>query len=205
MKSSYLRAGLALLCGVILSACGGNNGSLALSGSIVFKPNTVTKSGLVLINNSNGEKLTPEATASTFVFTKLLATDEKFNVTVATDPIGAHCTITNGEGAASVYTVYSLVVTCTVNPRVLGGTVKNLKGAGLVLANGSDLVAIQPSASAGADVSFVFPTQVADGAPYGGTVLTQPSGQTCAFDSALNPGTMPATDQKSLIVNCVNN
>jgi hypothetical protein len=34
MKSSYLRAGLALLCAVILSACGGSNGSLQLSGTV---------------------------------------------------------------------------------------------------------------------------------------------------------------------------
>jgi hypothetical protein len=203
MKSSYLRAGLALLCAVILSACGGNNGNMALSGTITTYG--VAKAGLVLINKSNGEKLSVETGATSFVFTKLLGSDESFDVEVAEQPIGAKCVATNNINKANVYTVYYVVVTCTANPYVLGGTVKGLTGTGLVLANGADLVSVQPAATAGADVSFTYPTTVSDGSPYGGTVLSQPAGQTCKFDSALNPGTMPSSDQKGLIVNCVNN
>lgn len=205
MKSSYLRAGLALLCGVMLSACGGNSGNLALSGTISWGQNSVTKPGLTLINKSNGEKIAPEVTASTFVFTKLLSTDEKFDVEILDQPTGGKCEIANNTGNANVYTVYRVAVSCTANPFVLGGTVKNLKGTGLVLANGSDVVSVLPSATAGADVSFIFPTKVSDGSAYGGTVLTQPTGQTCSFSSTLNPGTMPSGDQKGLIVNCVDN
>lgn len=203
MKSSYLRAGLALLCAVILSACGGNNGNLQLSGTITY--NGVAKAGLVLINKTNGEKLTIDQGATVFAFPKLLANDEFFDVEVDTQPTGASCTLSNNSNRANVYTVYYVAVTCSATPHVLGGTVKGLSGTGLVLANGPDLVSIQPPASAGADVSFTFPAQVSDGSPYGGTVLAQPTGQTCKFDAALNPGTMGNTDQKGLIVNCVNN
>ncbi|NVM78206.1 hypothetical protein FHW83_004030 [Duganella sp. SG902] len=203
MKSSYLRAGLALLCGVILSACGGNDGNLSLSGSILY--DGPAKAGLVLINKGNGEKLAIETGASSFIFTKLLASDESFDVEVDTNPTGAECKVANNTGNANVYTVYRVTVTCKANPFVLGGTVKGLTGTGLVLANGSDTVGVLPAATAGADVSFKFPTQVANGALYGGTVLTQPSGQTCKFDGALNPGTMPRDDQLGLIVNCTNN
>lgn len=203
MKSSYLRAGLALLCGVILSACGGNDGNLSLSGSILY--DGPAKAGLVLINKGNGEKLSIETGASSFIFTKLLASDESFDVEVDTNPTGAICKVANNTGTANVYTVYRVAVTCTANPFVLGGTVKGLTGAGLVLANGSDTVGVLPAATAGADVSFKFPTQVANGAQYGGTVLVQPSGQTCKFDGALNPGTMPNSNQLGLIVNCTNN
>ena len=203
MKSSYLRAGLALLCGVILSACGGNNGSLSLSGTIINKG--VPKAGLVLVNNGNGEKLTIETGATSFLFTKLLSTDEQFDVEIATPPTGATCVLANNKAKASVYTVYTVTVTCTANPYILGGTVKGLTGKGLVLANGPDLVPVEPSATAGADVTFKFPVQVSDGSPYGGTMLTQPAGQKCTFDPALNPGTMPSGDQLGLIVNCVNN
>lgn len=203
MKSSYLRAGLALLCAVILSACGGNNGNLALSGTISYD---TVKSGLVLVNNGNGEKLTIESGATSFVFTKLLASDEAFDVEILTPATGAVCTLSNNKNNANVYTVYYVAVSCKANPYVLGGTVKGLTGTGLVLANGSDLSSVQPSATAGADVSFIFPTKVANGSPYGVTVLTQPTGQTCAVSSTLNPGTMPSSDdQKGLIVNCVNN
>jgi hypothetical protein len=203
MKSSYLRAGLALLCAGILSACGGGNGSLQLSGGISYSG--VAKPGLVLINKKNGERLTITAGAAGFVFTKLLGNDEAFDVQIDSQPTGANCELANNTGTANAYTVYRVVVTCTATPHVLGGTVKGLSGTGLVLANGPDLVSIQPPATAGADVAFTFPAQVSDGSPYGGTVLAQPTGQTCKFDAALNPGTMGSADQKGLIVNCVNN
>jgi hypothetical protein len=204
MKSSFLRAGFALLCAVILSSCGGNNGSLALSGTIAYVPTTASITGLTLINNGNGEKITIEAGATSFIFTKLLATDEKFDVQVATAPAGAVCkpiSDTANTGTASVYTVYYLGFTCTANPYVLGGTAKGLTSTGLVLANGPDTTAVLPNG--GADVKFTFPTKVANSAQYGVSVLTQPAGQTCTVDSALNPGTMPAaSDQLGLIVNC---
>jgi hypothetical protein len=203
MKSSFLRAGLALLCAVILSACGGNNGSLTLSGTVTYS-GAVT-SGLSLINNGNGEKVTIETGVTTFYFTKLLATDEKFDVQLLTTPTGAVCTLTDNTGTASYYTVYKIAVTCTANPYVLGGTVKGLTGTGLVLANGSDTTAVLPAATAGADVSFVFPTKVANTALYGVSVLTQPTGQTCTVSSTLNPGTMPSADQLGLVVNCATN
>jgi hypothetical protein len=204
MKSSYLRAGFALLCAVILSACGGNNGSLALSGVITYVPTTASLTGLVLINNGNGEKVTIDPGVTSVIFTKLLSVDEKFDVQVLTQPTGANCVATTNAvntGTASVYTVYQIGYTCTSNPYVLGGTVKGLTTNGLVLANGSDTTAVL--ANGGADVKFTFPTKVANSAQYGVTVLSQPTGQTCTIDKALNPGTMPAkADQLGLIVNC---
>lgn len=204
MKSSFLRAGLALLCGVILSACGGDNGSLALSGAVTFNGGS---SSIVLANKSNGDKLTLTigAGSTSFVFGKLLATDEQFNVVVETPPPGATCTTTEASGTASYYTVYRVAIACTANPYVLGGTVKGLTGTGLVLANGSDTAAVLPAATAGADVSFTFPTKVANKAYYGVTVLSQPAGQTCTVSPTLNPGTMPEADQLGLVVNCANN
>lgn len=202
MKSSYLRAGVALLTTVILSACGGNNGNLGLQGSIAYQG--PVKAGLVLINNGNGEKLTIETGATYFAFTKLLGTDESFDVQVANQPTGAKCTLTNNTGKANAYNVY-VTVQCVANPYVLGGSVKGLSGTGLVLTNGADTVAVLPPATAGAEVSFKFPTQVSNGSPYGGTVLTQPAGQTCAFSAATNPGTMPDANQLGLVVNCTNN
>jgi hypothetical protein len=204
MKSSYLRAGFALLCAVILSACGGNNGSLALSGVITYVPTTASLTGLVLINNGNGEKVTIDPGVTSVIFTKLLSVDEKFDVQVLTQPTGANCVATTNAvntGTASVYTVYQIGYTCTSNPYVLGVTVKGLTTNGLVLANGSDTTAVL--ANGGADVKFTFPTKVANSAQYGVTVLSQPTGQTCTIDKALNPGTMPAkADQLGLIVNC---
>lgn len=203
MKSSFLRAGLALLCGVILSACGGSNGSLALSG--YFYNSTTNSATVVLTNKSNGDKLsmTMASGQNYFVFGKLLATDEKFDVGVETPPVGSTCVFTEASGTASYYTVGRISIVCTANPFVLGGTVKGLTGTGLVLANGADTVAALPAS--GADVSFKFPTTVANTAYYGVTVLAQPAGQTCTVNSSNNPGTMPEADLLTLVVNCTNN
>jgi hypothetical protein len=205
MKSSFLRAGLALLCGVILSACGGSNGSLALSGTVTYVGGTAN-STIVLSNKSNGDKLTLTISPgqNSFVFGKLLATDEQFDVVIDSAPPGATCLSTEAKGTASYYTVYRVAISCTANPYTLGGTVKGLTGTGLELANGTDRTAVLPPATAGANVSFTFPTKVANKALYGVTILNQPSNQTCTIDPALNPGTMPEADQLGLIVNCVN-
>jgi hypothetical protein len=171
---------------------------------ITYVPTTASLTGLVLINNGNGEKVTIDPGVTSVIFTKLLSVDEKFDVQVLTQPTGANCVATTNAvntGTASVYTVYQIGYTCTSNPYVLGGTVKGLTTNGLVLANGSDTTAVL--ANGGADVKFTFPTKVANSAQYGVTVLSQPTGQTCTIDKALNPGTMPAkADQLGLIVNC---
>ena len=196
MKSMYLRAVLALLCTVILSACGGGNGSMALSGTI----NSLAKDGLVLINKPTGEKLPITSGTVTFVFTKLVAVDEQFDVEVDTQPTGAKCTPTANTGKANVYTVYSVVVNCVTNPYTLGGVVKGLSSTGLVLANGPDTVAVLPPATAGADVNFSFTNTVGDGSPYGVTVLAQPAGKTC---TVTNPtGTMGSSNYLGLNVVC---
>jgi hypothetical protein len=200
MKSLYLRSGLALLCAVILSACGGGNGSLALSGSV----SGLTKDGLVLVNTNTGEKLPIPNGTSTFVFTKLAAVDEQFNVIVDTQPTGAKCAPsgTTNTGKASVYTAYYIAFICVTNPWTLGGTVTGLDTKGLVLANGADTVAVLPGASASTPVSFTFPTKVGDGSPFGVTILSQPKDTTKTCTIANNVGTMPAGDYSPITVTC---
>lgn len=202
MKSLYLRSGLALLCAVILSACGGNgSGDLPLTGTITG----LTKSGLVLINKSNGEKLPIASGLVNFQFTKLVANDEQFDIQIDTPPTGAKCEIFNGTTKANVYTYNRIAVVCAANPWTLGGNVLGLTGKGLVVANGADTVAVLPSATPGAGVFFTFPSKVGDGYPFGASVLVQPAGQTCSVNPRNNPGTMPGSDALDLEVDCKNN
>lgn len=203
MKSSYLRPGLALLCAALLNACGGgNNGNLMLSGTITG----LTKPDLVLINNKTGEKLPVPANSATFTFTKLIAVDEEFNVTVvAPGPTGAKCEAVNNSnvGKANAYTAYPIAFKCTTNPYTLGGVVNGLSSKGLVLANGSDLVSVPPSATAGAPVNFSLPNMVGDGSAFGVTVLTQPKdpvAQVCTVANGV--GNMPAGNFLNVIVSC---
>ena len=196
MKSVYLRSGLTLLCAAILSACGGSDGSLQLSGTI---SGLGARTGLTLVNNGNGEELVinKDTTQTSFVFTRLVAVDEYFDVQpkIAANA-GFSCVASNNQGKANVYNAYYVVVTCTPDPRKLGGTVSGLTGSGLVLANGSATVPVS------ANGAFALPT-IGDGSVYGVTVLTQPAGQTCTVANGV--GTAGKTDVTNVTVTCSNN
>jgi hypothetical protein len=202
----YPRAGVALLLAATLSACGGgNDGNLLLYGQI----SNLTKSGMVLINRGNGEKLTVPSGATTFQFTRLLSADEQFNVDVETQPTGAKCELTQNTNKANAFTVSQTIISCTTFQYALGGTVKGLEedgvastNDGVTLANGPDTAYAAPSATPGADVPFAFANLVGNESPYGVTVLTQPANRTCTVVDGV--GKMPlAGDYRNLVVNCV--
>jgi hypothetical protein len=195
----YLRAVLTLLCAVILSACGGGGGTMYLQVNV----SGLAKDGLVLINKSTGEKLPVTVGVATVLFTKLIAVDEQFDVEIDTQPAGAICTSLTSTGLpttgkANSFNVYDIYVNCKTNPYTLGGVVKGLTAGGLVLANGPDTVAVQPSA--GADVSFTFANTVGDGGAYGVTVLAQPAGQACTVTNPI--GNMGSSNNLTLNVVC---
>lgn len=191
MKMSTLRSGLALALAATVAACGGGNENLALGGQVYG----LTKSGLVLENLANKATLTVPAGASTFLFEQLIGSDQNFEVVIKTQPTGAKCTINNGKGKTGSYSIYSVEVVCVTNTYNVGGTISNLKGAGLVLINGSTRVDVAANTT-----SFTLPVKVADGSPYGITVLTQPAGQTCTI--ANGTGTMGSADINNVAVTC---
>jgi hypothetical protein len=84
---------------------------------------------------------------------------------------------------------------CVTNTYNVGGTISNLKTPGLVLVNGSTRLDVLANAT-----SFTLPVKVADGAPYGITILTQPTGQTCSV--AGGTGTMGSADINNVAVTC---
>jgi hypothetical protein len=208
MKSMYPRAGVALLCAAVLSACGGgNDGNMLLQGSI----QGLTKSGMVLVNRNTGEKITVAANATSFQFTKLLSSDEQFDVQIDTMPSGAKCEPTLNSNKANAFTSYQTVITCTTFTYTLGGTVTGLEedgvastNNGVTLANGPDTAYAAPPATANAPVQFAFANLVGNESPYGVTVLTQPANRTCTVVDGV--GKMPlAGDYRGLVVNCVKN
>ncbi|MET0321927.1 MAG: hypothetical protein ABW069_14510 [Duganella sp.] len=205
MKSVYLRSGLALLCGAILSACGGSDGSLQLSGSI----SGLNADGLELKNTGNGEVLpitqgsttNPTTSYTAFSFPKLVSVDEYFNVTVTKNPDYAVCTPSANEGKANVYNAYYVVITCVANQRKLGGSVSGLTTDGLVLANGSETVNVPKAATS--PTTFVFPRTVGQKSSFGINVLQQPAGQQCTVTKGAT-GTIGNADMLDAIeVKCV--
>lgn len=190
MKSLTLRSSVALACALSLAACGGGGGNLQLSGAAYG----VTMAGLVLINNNNGDKVEIAAGQSSFYFTKLLTSDESFNVTVVTPPGNADCTVNNGKGKTGSYSVNTVEVVCIVKTHALGGKINGLNTSGLVLVNGADKVTV----AAGAQ-SFDF-AKIGEGAPYGVTILSQPATPTCRITNGV--GIMGKDDIKNIMVAC---
>ena len=130
-------------------------------------------------------------------FPDLLSNDEDFDVTSRAQPASAVCTLANGKGKTGAFNVTSVVVTCMTNTYDLGGTISGLATpTGLVLVNGADRVSSQ-----GRRDHASRSAKVADGAPYGVTILTQPAGRTCTVQNGV--GTMGASAVTNVQVNCV--
>jgi len=70
----------------------------------------LTTSGLVLANGS--ATVSPAAGATAFTFSTPVPGDTAFNVTVATQPGGLTCTVSNGTGVVLTSSVNNVVVSC---------------------------------------------------------------------------------------------
>lgn len=193
MKSSILRAGVALACALGLAACGGGSGDLLLTGTIY---GGVTKDGLVLQNNG-GDDLTIPANSTSFQFSNAVSTDDQFNITVKSKPSNVEsCSISNGSARANYYTIAQVGITCIIKTHPLVIKINGLTTSGLVVVNGTDSKAV----TAGATTQTMDPVYE-DGA-YGIAILQQPTGQTCTVSNG--SGTMGATDtdNNNVVVNC---
>jgi hypothetical protein len=93
----------------------------------------------------------------------------------------ANAATTGGGGGISKYTI--------------GGTVTGLSGSLVLQDNSGDNKTVSSNGA------FTFATQIASGSAYNVTVLTQPSGQTCAVTGGGGTTTANVT---SLAVNCTN-
>jgi len=105
--------------------------------------------------------------------------------------------VANGTGSMPAAPVTNVAVTCLPLAYSLGGTVTGLTQAGLVLANGGDLLTVS------ANGSFTMHQSVAYGSNYNVTVQTQPTGQNCTVQNG--SGTMGAGNVTNVVVNCTLN
>lgn len=183
-------------CAVVaLAGCGGGSASsvppprtYSLGGAI----SGLSAAGLVLANGS--ASLSVASGASAFTLPAALSSGSAYDVTVATQPAGEDCTVSNGAGTMPAAAVTGVMVSCS-SVYSLGGTVSGLSGSGLVLANGSDSVKVASGAS-----SFVLGNGVVAGASYDVTVKAQPIGETCVVMQGA--GTMPAASVSTVAVSC---
>jgi len=163
-----------------------NSISSSLSARTYFLGATISgleSSGLVLMVNAVAVSVA--AGATTQGLASLLPSGTRYSVAVQTQPTGQTCTVAGGTGMIRSANVANVVVTCSDQGYAFGGSISGLNGSGLVLANGTDTLAVSSGAT-----SFTMPTPVAYTSSYGITVQTQPAVLACAVSNGT--GTMPA-------------
>jgi hypothetical protein len=120
-----------------------------------------------------------------------------YAVGVATQPTGMTCSVANGTGKMPAANVTNVQVTCSPQAYTVGGTVNGLTQAGLVLANGGDLLTVS------ANGNFTLSQKVVYNSSYAVIVHTQPTGQTCTVQNG--SGTMGAGNVTNVAVSCTLN
>jgi RNase P/RNase MRP subunit p29 len=153
----------------------------------------LTQAGLVLANGA--DHLTVPANATAFTMPQSVVSGQAYAVTVQTQPVGQTCAVANGSGIMGSGNVTGIVVSCTLQSYTLGGTVIGLTATGLVLANGTDTVAVPPGVSL-----FTFDKPVAYGSSYDVTVQSQPLLLICVVLNGT--GVMAAGNVTNVSVTC---
>jgi hypothetical protein len=153
--------------------------------------------GLTLQNN--GADTLSISSNGTFNFNQPVASGSGYSVTVASEPLGQSCTVSNGTGTVQSSNVANIGVVCVSTLYQVGGTLSGLlAGRSIVLQdNGGSSTLVS------ANGAFVFATPVASGSGYSVTILTQPVGQTCSV--AMGSGTVAGANVTGVGVNCSDN
>ncbi|WP_426103793.1 hypothetical protein [Massilia sp. TSP1-1-2] len=199
MKKSYLCTALGLACALGLAACGGSGqGELQISMGL----SGVTRDGLKISNMGRPAVAVPPG--ALYIFPDLVPIDSDYDIVIIDRPPNVDsCTVLNGKGNTGAVSPGRIFIGCVVTTFPLGGTVKGLTGE-LIINNGSQKVTIPAGATT---FSMTAPTvdnpkfgQVAEGTPYGLTVLQQPPGSTCTIDKSA--GTMPKAAVNDIAISC---
>lgn len=156
---------IGVTCATATLAVAGTVTGLAIGSPLTLRLNDTT--ALDVTGNGN------------FAFPATVKYGGSFAVTVAAQPNGQTCTVSNGSGINLSANVTQVQVTCSALRYAVGGQVVGLTSAGsgatlLLRNNGADDFTV-PSTG-----PFTFPTPVAHGAAYSVTVGRQPAGQTCS-------------------------
>jgi trimeric autotransporter adhesin len=156
-------------------------------------------SGLVLQNNG-GDDIGVQSDGG-FAFPTQIPSGSAYSVTVKTQPSGPAqaCSLQNASGTVADRDVVDVVVTCALREFTIGGTISDLKGSGMVIANnGGDR--FNPTANG----PFTFPTAMLSGSTYNVTVTNPPilPLQTC--DVTNGSGTVTEANVTNIEIRCRN-
>jgi hypothetical protein len=206
----------ALLCGAIsalfLNGCGGSNSSSASVGGSV----TGLEAGTSISLLDNGTNRINISTNSSFVFPGSLSSQDAYNVTVATQPAGQNCLVSNGSGLIDYAgdDVNNVSISCSANVPIsvaVAGLVSSSATFNLTLQNDPTGAANNFTATAtanGVAVGFTnslssVPVSLPLGYVYSVTVANQPQGQACTVNtSGNNPsGGVVSVNSGPIVVN----
>ena len=107
----------------------------SISGTI----SNLTESGLVLQNNG-ADNLTVNSGATSFQFATQVAYGGSYNVTVAQQPTGLTCMVSNGSGVNVIADVENISITCSL--LCTGFQFIDISSTGAFVVNGDDVTAI---------------------------------------------------------------
>jgi len=224
MKFSLMRPALALGVAAVLASCGGGKAMYPVRVTVI----NPLYEGLILSTNGQDYAVPPVSTAGatyTFSFPNQIEYGTVYNVipkgatatSAGAQPKHMQCApgqIPPNSGTAGQFQSIDITYNCTLNVYPIGGTIKGLKGTGLVLINGSTASAYSPSpvvdasnVPTGADITFTMPSAVTWNTTYGVTVLTQPTSpaQTCTVANGTGTIDQAVEDAKgvtNIIVTC---
>jgi hypothetical protein len=130
-----------------------------------------------------------------------VASGDTYTVTVATQPAGQSCSVTNGTGTVAAANVTNISVNCSPTTTLysIGGTIAGLTGAGLKIEDGSTNSVLPPSSA----TSFTLPNKVANNFEYDVGISAQPAGQTCVLIKS--HGVIKNADVTNVDVRCIAN
>jgi hypothetical protein len=207
MKYPLRALAAAFACSLGLDSCGGDDRQDSqilvefYESPEARRPSSmaVLKPGLKIQNNDQSvrEVLVGE---SALYLPDWVGIDSKFNVKIVSQPAGVTCTPRNNSNSGTVGLFgITVMFNCITQDHAIKGTINGLTASGLELNNGSDRLT---NIVAGT-TSFTMANRVKQTLPYGITVLTQPTGQTCTVVNGA--GTVVESDITNVVVNCVNN
>lgn len=201
MKRQTIRAwSIGALCILLLNACSSGDDQtdipapVAVAGSAQSVGGKITGlAGSVVLQNNGGDSLST-STDGAFNFQTLVAQGGTYAVSVATQPAGQTCSVSNGTGKIGSTAVQNVNVVCSTNAYTVGGTVSGLAGQLTVQDNGGDALTV------GANGAFTFPVAIAQGGAYAVTVQSKPANQTCTVSNGA--GTMGSAAIKNVLITC---
>ncbi len=165
-------------------------------------PISGTISGLVgsglRLENNGGDRIEIQS-GTAFAFPREIASGSAYNVTVERGPTSPSqaCTVANGSGTVADAPITNVAVTCATSSFTVGGSVRGLVGAGLVLTNAGESLPIN------ANGTFTFATPVLSGATYAVVPAAQPTSPTQECTVTNGTGTVANDNVTNIVVDCV--